>query len=129
MATMDLEGGVHQKVEAGEEVSVRGSSLQRLADTHLPLDRSEDRAGLGHVERLLVQVHGSSVAGEGGAGGGHLGELLGDVGGGDVEGGGGGGVGLTLLAAATPGVILATPTRTRGAGAVHSALPTIVSLL
>ena len=106
---MDLQGCVHQKVEAGEEVPMRGRSLQGLTGADLSLDRSEDRAGLGHVERLLVQVHG------GGAGGGHLGELLGDVGGGDVEGGGGGGVGLTLLAAATPSVILATPTRTRGA--------------
>lgn len=79
MATVDLQGGVHQQVEAGEEVSVRGGSLQGLTSTHLPLDRSEDRAGLGHVERLLVQVHGS-VAGKGGARGGHFGELLGDVG-------------------------------------------------
>ena len=79
MATVNLQGGVHQQVEAGEEVSVGGSSLQGLASTHLPLDRSEDRTGLGHVERLLVQVHGS-VAGKGGARGGHFGELLGDVG-------------------------------------------------
>ena len=129
---MNLQGGVHQKVEAGEEVTVRGRCLQGPTghDTDLPLDRSEDRAGLGHVQGLLLRVHGhGGGAGEGGAGGGDLAQLLGDVGGGDVEGGGGGGVGLALLAAATPGVILATPTRTGGAGAVDAALSAVVSLL
>ena len=129
---MNLQSGVHQKVEAGEEVTVRGRGLQGSTGhtIDLPLDRSEDRAGLGHVQGLLLRVHGhGGGAGEGGAGGGHLAQLLGDVGGGDVEGGGGGGVGLALLAAATPGVILATPTRTRGAGAVHSTLSAVVSLL
>ena len=129
---MNLQSGVHQKVEAWEEVTVRGRSLQGSTGhtIDLPLDRSEDRAGLGHVQGLLLRVHGhGGGAGEGGAGGGHLAQLLGDVGGGDVEGGGGGGVGLALFAAATPGVILATPTRTRGVGAVHSALAAVISLL
>ena len=129
---MNLEGGVHQKVEAGEEVTVRGCCLQGPTGhaPDLPLDRSEDRAGLGHVQRLLVRVHcPAGGAGEGGACASDLRELLGDVGGGDVEGGGGGGVGLTLLSASTSRVILATPTRTGGAGAVHSALAAVVSLL
>ena len=128
---MNLQSRVHQEIEAGEEVSVRGRRLQGPGGaTDLPLDRSEDRAGLGHVQRLLVRVHcHAGGAGEGGAWASDLRELLGDVGGGDVEGGGGGGVGLTLLSASTSRVILATPTRTGGAGAVHSALAAVVSLL
>ena len=66
---MNLQSRVHQEVEAGEEVSVRGRGLQGPGGAiDLPLDRSEDRAGLGHVQRLLVRVHcHAGGAGEGGA--------------------------------------------------------------